>query len=83
MRTGKTSDRLCAPREAASSIAFTMVLDVVERVDGRRWFRSERQDESLAELGGYGIVADKDGKRVGADVFEAADVGIAGCCWCA
>lgn len=57
-----------------------MVLDVVVGVDSRYWLCGEGRNESLAELGGYGVVADKEGKRMtGADVFEAADIGVAGC----
>ncbi len=81
MSTSQTRDGHCAEGEAASSIAFPMVLDVVVGVDSGRWFGGEGRDESLAELRGYGVVADKERKCVAcADVFEAADVGVAGCC---
>jgi hypothetical protein len=80
MSTSQTRDGLCAPGEAASSIAFTMVLDVVVGVDSRCRLRGEGRDESLAELGGYRVVAGEERKCVaGTDVFEAADIGVAGC----
>lgn len=80
MSTSQTRDRLCAPGEAASSIAFTMVLDVVVGVDSRCWLGGEGRDESLTELGGNGVVADEDRKCVaGAGIFEAADISVAGC----
>jgi hypothetical protein len=61
-----------------------MVLDVVVGVDSRCWFRGEGRNESLAELGGYGVVADEERKCVaGADIFEAADISVAGCSRCA
>lgn len=81
MSTSQTRDGLCAPGEATSSIAFTMVLDVVVGVDSRCWLRGEGRDESFAELGGYGVVADEERKCVaGVNVFEAANIGVTGCC---
>ncbi len=80
MSTSQTRDGLCAPAEAASSIAFTMVLDVVVGVNSRCWLGGEGGYESLAELGGYRVVADEERKGVaGACVLEAADIGVAGC----